>query len=69
MNNGALIVERIDNCVMLSTPMRSPVIAAWALVPGIATPGLTGKLDASDLRPLIASADLSSITRRSAALL
>jgi len=59
MNNGALIVEPIDNCVMLSTPMRSPVIAAWALVPSIATLGLTGKLDASDLRPLIASADLS----------
>jgi len=69
MNNGALIVEPIDNCVMLSTPMRSPVIAAWALVPSIATLGLTGKLDASDLRPLIASADLSSITRRSAAML
>jgi AcrR family transcriptional regulator len=45
------------------------VIAAWALVHGIATLGLTGNLDASDLRPLIAGGDLSSITRRSAALL
>jgi AcrR family transcriptional regulator len=45
------------------------VIAAWALVHGIATLGLTGNLDASDLRPLVAGGDLSSITRRSAALL
>lgn len=45
------------------------VVAAWALVHGIATLGLTGNLDASDLRPLIADGDLSGITRRSAALL
>ena len=45
------------------------VIAAWALVHGIATLGLTGNLDAADLRPLIAGGDLSTITRRSAALL
>lgn len=45
------------------------VIAAWALVHGIATLGLTGNLDASDLRPLIAGGDLSVITRRSAAQL
>lgn len=45
------------------------IIAAWALVHGIATLGLTGNLDASDLRPLIAGGDLSVITRRSAARL
>jgi AcrR family transcriptional regulator len=45
------------------------VIAAWALVHGIATLGLTGNLDAADLRALIAGGDLSTITRRSASLL
>jgi AcrR family transcriptional regulator len=45
------------------------VVAAWALVHGVATLGLTGNLDASDLRALFADADLASITRRSAALL
>jgi AcrR family transcriptional regulator len=45
------------------------VVAAWALVHGIATLGLTGNLDASQLRGLFADADLAAITRRSAALL
>ena len=45
------------------------VVAAWALVHGIATLGLTGNLDASDLRALFADADLPAITRRSAAFL
>lgn len=45
------------------------VIAAWALVHGIATLGASGNLDASDLRALVGGGDLESITRRSAALL
>jgi len=45
------------------------VVAAWALVHGIATLGLTGNLDASKLRDLFAHDDLAAITRRSAALL
>ena len=45
------------------------VIAAWALVHGIATLGLTGNLDASKLRELFDDTDLASITRRSAAML
>lgn len=45
------------------------VIAAWALVHGIATLGATGNLDASDLRELVGGGDLATITRRSAALL
>jgi AcrR family transcriptional regulator len=45
------------------------VIAAWSLVHGVATLGLTGNLDASDLRELLGAGDLSDVTRRSAALL
>jgi AcrR family transcriptional regulator len=45
------------------------VVAAWALVHGIATLGLTGNLDASKLRDLFTNNDLAAITRRSAALL
>jgi hypothetical protein len=45
------------------------VIAAWALVHGIATLGASGNLDASDLRALVGGGDLAEITRRSAALL
>jgi AcrR family transcriptional regulator len=45
------------------------VVAAWALVHGIATLGLTGNLDASTLRALFVDDDLAAITRRSAALL
>jgi len=45
------------------------VLAAWALVHGIATLSLTGNLDASKLRDLFADTDLASITRRSAAML
>ena len=45
------------------------VIAAWALVHGIATLGLTGNLDASKLRDLFENDDLAAITRRSAAML
>ncbi len=45
------------------------VVAAWGLAHGIATLALTGNLDASDLRHLIAGGDLADITRRSAALL
>ncbi len=45
------------------------VVAGWALVHGIATLGLTGNLDASELRDMFADADLAAITRRSAALL
>lgn len=45
------------------------VVAAWALVHGIATLGLTGNLDASELRDMFGDTDLPAITRRSAALL
>lgn len=45
------------------------VIAAWGMVHGIATLGLTGNLDAAELQPLIADGDLADITRRAAALL
>ncbi|MDN5804187.1 MAG: TetR/AcrR family transcriptional regulator [Microlunatus sp.] len=45
------------------------VLAAWALVHGIATLALTGNLEAAKLRPLIAGGDLSAITRRAAGML
>jgi AcrR family transcriptional regulator len=45
------------------------VIAAWAIVHGIATLALTGNLDAAELRPLIADGDILAITRRSAGML
>jgi AcrR family transcriptional regulator len=45
------------------------VVAAWALVHGIATLGLTGNLDASELRGLFTDTNLAAITRLSASLL
>lgn len=45
------------------------VLAAWAVVHGIATLALTGNLDASELRAVVANGDLLEITRRSAGLL
>lgn len=45
------------------------VLAAWSVVHGIATLALTGNLDASELRSVVADGDLSEITRRSAGLL
>ena len=48
---------------------EAAVLAAWAVVHGIATLALTGNLDASELRGHVAGGDLLEITRRSAALL
>lgn len=45
------------------------VLAAWSIVHGIATLALTGNLDASELRSVVANGDLLEITRRSAGLL
>lgn len=45
------------------------VLAAWALVHGIATLDATGNLDASELRSLLGGAGLADLTRRSASLL
>ncbi len=44
------------------------VLAAWSVVHGIATLALTGNLDASELRSVVAGGDLLEITRRSAGL-
>jgi AcrR family transcriptional regulator len=52
-----------------SEDTAAAVVAAWAIVHGIATLALTGNLDASELGPLIGGGDLVAITRRSAALL
>lgn len=45
------------------------VLAAWSIMHGIATLALTGNLDASELRSVVADGDLLEITRRSAGLL
>lgn len=45
------------------------VVAAWAIVHGIATLALTGNLQESGLLPTLAGGDLLSLTRRSAGLL
>ncbi len=45
------------------------VLAGWSVVHGIATLALTGNLDASELRSVVAGGDLLEITRRSAGLL
>jgi AcrR family transcriptional regulator len=45
------------------------VIAAWAMVHGIATLALTGNLDAAKVRPLVAGGDILGITRRAAGML
>ena len=45
------------------------VIAAWSIVHGLATLALTGNLDSSRIRSLVADGDLLTITRRSASLL
>ncbi len=45
------------------------VVAAWAIVHGIATLAISGNLDAADLRSLIGGGDILAITRRSAGLL
>ena len=44
-------------------------IAGWAIVHGIATLALTGNLDASEVRSLVAAGDLEGITRRAAGML
>jgi AcrR family transcriptional regulator len=45
------------------------VIAGWSIVHGFATLALTGNLDSSGVRALIAGGDLLSIARRSAGML
>ncbi|MGI8456593.1 MAG: TetR/AcrR family transcriptional regulator [Propionibacteriaceae bacterium] len=52
-----------------SEDTAASIVAAWAIVHGIATLALTGNLDDAELAPLIAGGDLLAITRRSAALL
>ncbi len=52
-----------------SEDTAAAIVAAWAIVHGIATLALTGNLDDAELAPLIAGGDLLAITRRSAALL
>ena len=45
------------------------VVASWSLVHGLATLALTGNLDRSGIRELVAGGDVLAITRRSAAML
>lgn len=65
----AILRAGVDSMGAGSEDAGAAVVAAWALVHGVATLGLTGNLDASELRSLFSDPELASITRRSAALL
>lgn len=49
--------------------VAAATIAGWAIVHGIATLAITGNLDASEVRTLVAAGDLEGITRRATGML